>query len=887
MRISPHILVLFFSCFAFFLRAQMDVFEPRKLDVNLHKKQARLNFFPSPEMVYGLDVRKNADMQGNDSVARPIKSVVIDQSDVIRVGFKRREKIRLDSLSFFIEGNGKVLNFKVVNDTLIDVFLPKMMRDYIVRVNHKSRNMGQFQVVVYVPIVQKVVLVPLCEFRINSDELGAQLNQIYGQAGVELDLQITPRFKTKEFNAKTRFDNPSPSNDRYTNQMRIFRDSYFEQHPQADKKAYYIFLINGFVDTTITGYMPRNKAFGFVSCSHGKSFSSVVARELGFGIGMLERAPSAERLDTSFFANLMGNGFGTHLTFEQWELLRHSSRSFSFYDNDEDVRTNNGYVAYYFWKENKDGSIHVEQSDFLKSILRPFKKNHISHQLHITDYFYTEQFRIGRLSINLYHIVGWLLLFSAAFFVRIRFHQFVTKKLKRPALLKLFTRFTLFILSLVVAFWFFQLVQSGYARFQIKSGEIPMFATKSMEGVVKSVRSDRVLSAKPERLFISEIFRFRNNKWQKHKRRKVLYFSIIQDTLGGAPTMRYEKDSDLLDIPTLSFKNNAESHYLVFNYYTRDKHLFQQRIFNHLGVELTDKLTHDDPAKRILLFVNGYRPTTVGHSFESNFKDIKTKGLEYPSSNNLIYSFDRYAYWQPWNEIDSKFQKRINAQETFFADGHFSVSTSNHRSLLNFSTLSTIYPKICSNKNRHTCRVTATRNTRFWEKKQIKTVDLLPVKSNVSGFNIRKRNGKIAGRNLFQLLNELPNKSKNDTLFIVAHSMGYAYTLGILEVMRGKINFGGLYIIAPENAGAGSVDPNEWKEIWQYGSNFNRAGGDAPCLQDGVAPQVNVAGLPAKNRAYIPANLYHQKGFFNAHFIGYYTWLFTIPSTKPGYIQQR
>jgi hypothetical protein len=158
---------------------------------------------------------------------------------------------------------------------------------------------------------------------------------------------------------------------------------------------------------------------------------------------------------------------------------------------------------------------------------------------------------------------------------------------------------------------------------------------------------------------------------------------------------------------------------------------------------------------------------------------------------------------------------------------------------------------------------------------------------NKKGFEKRRRNGQIAGRNIYQMLNELPNGSKNDTLYIVAHSMGFAYSLGIVEELRGKIHFGGFYIIAPENAACGSVNLTEWKEVWQYGSHFSGKNRDAACLQDGVAPQTRVHGLRHTNRVYIPRNLYAKKGFFNSHFIGYYTWLFDIKKGKRGYITQR
>jgi hypothetical protein len=80
---------------------------------------------------------------------------------------------------------------------------------------------------------------------------------------------------------------------------------------------------------------------------------------------------------------------------------------------------------------------------------------------------------------------------------------------------------------------------------------------------------------------------------------------------------------------------------------------------------------------------------------------------------------------------------------------------------------------------------------------------------------------------------------------------------------------------------------DEWREIWQYGSNFNKGESDAPCLLDGVAPQVCVNGLSESNRIYIPKKFYYKKGFFDSHFIGYYRWVFDIPKGSPGHIPQR
>ena len=170
---------------------------------------------------------------------------------------------------------------------------------------------------------------------------------------------------------------------------------------------------------------------------------------------------------------------------------------------------------------------------------------------------------------------------------------------------------------------------------------------------------------------------------------------------------------------------------------------------------------------------------------------------------------------------------------------------------------------------------------------QSKTINQLKMRPNKKGFNLRKYKGRIAGKNLLQIVNEIPNFSKNDTLYIVTHSMGFAYSQGIIEELRNKINFGGYYIIAPENGESGKVNPSEWKEIWQYGSDFDQKKHDAPCLQDGIAPQRIIPGLPRKNRVFIPEKLYHCKGYFDSHFIGYYTWVLDLKKDEQGFITKK
>jgi hypothetical protein len=105
--------------------------------------------------------------------------------------------------------------------------------------------------------------------------------------------------------------------------------------------------------------------------------------------------------------------------------------------------------------------------------------------------------------------------------------------------------------------------------------------------------------------------------------------------------------------------------------------------------------------------------------------------------------------------------------------------------------------------------------------------------------------------------------------------------------MRERVNLGGFYIIAPENATSGEVEESEWQEIWQYGSDFEAHKEVAPCLLDGIAPQSKVKGLSPRKRVYIPEQFYTRMGFFDSHFVGHYTWIFDIPPGEPGHIRQR
>jgi hypothetical protein len=245
----------------------------------------------------------------------------------------------------------------------------------------------------------------------------------------------------------------------------------------------------------------------------------------------------------------------------------------------------------------------------------------------------------------------------------------------------------------------------------------------------------------------------------------------------------------------------------------------------------------------------------------------------------VLYDHDRFEYWRPWGAFDEKVICRIKPNEVYYADGHHSVETSNHGSVIYFAKAASEYPKPCKGDHRCAYAKTATGS-------KVRTLSMLPFKSNKEGFNVRRKHGRIAGRNLYQLLNEVPGNSGNDTLYIVAHSMGYAYSLGMVDALKDKCKLGEFYILAPENAEAGKVIQSDWKAVFQYGSVPKGKNKQAPCLQDGVAPQTRAKGLSAQNRLTFPESHYKKMGFTGSHFIGFYDWVFEIPQGEKGAIKQ-
>jgi hypothetical protein len=778
------------------------------------------------------------------------------------------------------------LAFRVANDSNIVFQTYALETSSVVQIWLHNKMISQLWIDVFPLRAEKVYIIPLYEVDIKEIPLFNQINQIFDPYHLQFEFQVMPSFESLELSENALLDNPSAQYDHYTRQMRKIRDGYFKQFPKSNREAYYIFLHEGFVNKQLRGYAVKNKNLSFVQLKNNSSLAEDIARELARSIGGLDPIVSSDE-DSLAIENLMLGEGGLSFNEAQWRLLHQDYRAYQMFDNDEEINTNNGFIAYYFWEENEDGTIKFNLGAFRNSINRPYKKNYFSYILDIEKRLFKPLFFVTTYPIATVHILFLLLYLGLAFWLRNKWENTVTKRIEHALRIrKLFIRSILAISVLIFSLITFITVNNILTKYELFSGTISEFKGMDLKEVKQEIQYNKDIARSEIPEMASEIIIKRGENWVMKRRKKVLYFELEKDSIGQYSIARFATHSDTISLTTLKLQKPAESHYFVVSWLDEEGEYAKQQIFNHQGVNVTKLIDIDiDPAKRVLLFVNGYRPTSLGQNFEENFRDIRKNGIEYPDSRNMIYNFDRYEYWRPWRNIDAKFEKRINPSETYYADGHFSVKTSNYRSMVQFTDISTRYPKRCSNQNHHVCQDQGQKS--WFKSADRQTHRLLPNNPNYEGFKKRMKNGEIAGQNLLQQLNEIPNSSSNDTLFIVAHSMGYAYALGMIKVLRSKINFGGFYIIAPENAGAGNLNASEWREIWQYGIDHEKYKSNAPCMLDGVAPQVLAKGLSQKQQIFMPEKLYRRFGFFDSHFIGYYDWILELGDGDKGGINQR
>lgn len=539
----------------------------------------------------------------------------------------------------------------------------------------------------------------------------------------------------------------------------------------------------------------------------------------------------------------------------------------------------NGRVSHVYFEQNQNGQI------IKNSFTEPYglklieTSNHFHFFIDANNPLFHIYGHIGGYNITLLHLLalGLSLLLQFLSFKKINRIIAESKFFKRWSLR--FLKLTLWGLLLIGNIGVLIGIDYYQTQIHFRYHQIPVFKNQNINAVQKGLHNPMWFEKQATTQLSVQLYIKTAGKWHTQRENPVLYFTKERQNT----PLKFSHSSHFLKLREngkLLKVLRAKTQYIVIENPDSSGHI-QQEIYLPNGQKI-NLLTNgkNDPPKRILLFVNGYRPVSASKDLEKVKDQILQKGLEHPDSKNLIYRLDNYAYWQNSAEIVQKFKARIEPDLILYADGHHSIQTSNHLNLLNFASKAALYPKPCTGK-KHRCYT-----TKISDQTSINTLELLATKSNIQGFLTRFKAGKIAALNLLQEMSSLGDYSKNDTLYVVSHSMGHAYFCGMASVLKKHVQFANCYALAPENANAKRFDQKKWRRVFQYGTILYGKRRQAPCQQDGVAPQVKMSGISKARQLGFPASYTAKLGYFSSHYVGYFDWIFNIQPEKPGYISK-
>jgi hypothetical protein len=121
----------------------------------------------------------------------------------------------------------------------------------------------------------------------------------FQKAKIQLTPYILADFNTK---SKEKWANPSSDGNRYTEQMKKIRDSYFSSFKNREPNAFYVFVIPGFNNPALSGFSIPTKGMIFVSSSLSGNLSSSIAEQLKNSFGIKREKDSVgQDIDSSIF----------------------------------------------------------------------------------------------------------------------------------------------------------------------------------------------------------------------------------------------------------------------------------------------------------------------------------------------------------------------------------------------------------------------------------------------------------------------------------------------------------------------------------------------------------------------------------------------------------
>lgn len=220
-----------------------------------------------------------------------------------------------------------------------------------------QKRVGKLNVIVFEPKEVDVVIVPLTNNSPSATQITESLNATLGEAGLTFKVSIAPQWNDSIYTSNKVISLPSDVGlmNKYSDDMRGLRDAYIAAHPDSSQDAYYLFVVAGFSDNTVDGYMVRGKVLGFIKSG---ADALTYAHELGHGVGALEHSWKNNGPTQGSTDNLMDYSSNTsELTKAQWDKLRSWNLMPSLWDEAEDAEGSSPMVYYFKVRLTSGGAV--------------------------------------------------------------------------------------------------------------------------------------------------------------------------------------------------------------------------------------------------------------------------------------------------------------------------------------------------------------------------------------------------------------------------------------------------------------------------------------------------------------------------------------------------
>jgi hypothetical protein len=285
----------------------------------------KMVFSKADEQVYGFDEYKVMQwaedyetilLQDSSSYFVSNKSIKSGGTDFVMAEFSNTD-ISLSEFSF-TTASGQIFNSEIIGNK-IKIRIENLTEDVCIYAKAGNLKMGKLNMKVYEEEEKEVVIIPLGN--LNAGDITSitnTINQTFSQAVYKWNVSLGNSYNATNWddnsNGKVDIDDYSLLN-KYSDEMDKIRNGFDDSN--IDKDAFILFVVPGFGDASVDGYMPYGRRFGFIKAgSNVKTF----AHELGHGaFGLQHIFPDVVQGSTD---NLLDYGSGNHLAGWQWDWMR-------------------------------------------------------------------------------------------------------------------------------------------------------------------------------------------------------------------------------------------------------------------------------------------------------------------------------------------------------------------------------------------------------------------------------------------------------------------------------------------------------------------------------------------------------------------------------------